>query len=369
MFLRLLLAALLAITVSAQAADNAAGSNEGAVPTPNEVEQRLISLDLNKTLVKTAIEALFTGTGLNYAIDPALDNPPYDSMMVSLSIRDVPFDQAIKTLVKALNVTYRKDGGVYIFSVKTPAANTAESMPGVTPEDSGKPDMVTMVLLPMPIKNAVAKLSVSPKDGTEMPSWEFANDLGNTRMPGVKFYSFPRYQAIQFTIAASGLVPPVGIGGQVEIRGDVDMSKLFSWEQMGGSSGVRDAAYYTAIGTTRRASALLTAVSIAARKVGDKWLLTIITNQAFDVDVIEKLFAFTGESYVIGARSPFTATKSLSAKLYDVTLDQALDVLLPSVGMTYRKAGLSKNPTYVVSDTGTHYQPGPTRPPVVPRPK
>src|SRR5207249_3352008 len=71
---------------------------------------------------------------MQHAVEPAVPNYP-----VTLDIRDVPFNTALRTLLRlAPSVTYRKEGDVYIVGmrqplVEQPTANEVNPQPEQTP--------------------------------------------------------------------------------------------------------------------------------------------------------------------------------------------------------------------------------------------
>jgi type II secretory pathway component HofQ len=78
-----------------------------------------VNLDLKDTDVRSAIEVLFRNTGKNFTVDQNVQGT-----IAALSIKDVPFDAALKSLAKSAGLVYRIDGGVYMIS-KRPDATTA----------------------------------------------------------------------------------------------------------------------------------------------------------------------------------------------------------------------------------------------------
>jgi len=72
-----------------------------------------VNLDLKDTDVKVALEALFRNTGKNYAVDSNVQGT-----ISALSIKDVSFDAALRSLVKSAGLVFRQDAGVYIISLK-----------------------------------------------------------------------------------------------------------------------------------------------------------------------------------------------------------------------------------------------------------
>ena len=85
----------------------------GVVALAQQTAQPNVNLDLKDTDVKSAIEALFRGTGKNYSIDSNVSGT-----ISALSIKDVPFETALKSLTKSAGLVYRQDGGVYLVSVR-----------------------------------------------------------------------------------------------------------------------------------------------------------------------------------------------------------------------------------------------------------
>lgn len=83
-----------------------------------QTAQPNVNLDLKDTDVKSAIEALFRGTGKNYSIDSNVTGT-----ISALSIKDVPFETALKSLTKSAGLVYRQDGGVYLVSVRPDTSN------------------------------------------------------------------------------------------------------------------------------------------------------------------------------------------------------------------------------------------------------
>ena len=93
-----------------------------------------VTLSLRDTPLRTALQMLFEGSGLQHAVEPAVPNYP-----ITLDIRDVPFNTALRTLLRlAPSVTYRKEGDVYIVGmrqaqVEQPTANEVNPQPEQTP--------------------------------------------------------------------------------------------------------------------------------------------------------------------------------------------------------------------------------------------
>ena len=77
-----------------------------------------VTLELKQTDVSAAVKTLFKGTGLNYAFESGAAT----GTISSLSFKDVPFDQALRSLLKTAGLVYRIDGNIYLISKKSDAA-------------------------------------------------------------------------------------------------------------------------------------------------------------------------------------------------------------------------------------------------------
>jgi len=83
----------------------------GPVAAQAQATNGNVNLELKDTEVKSAVEVLFRNTGKNFSIDSNVTGT-----IGALSIKDVPFDAALKSLTKSAGLVYRVDGGVYIIS-------------------------------------------------------------------------------------------------------------------------------------------------------------------------------------------------------------------------------------------------------------
>src|SRR5438094_570290 len=79
-----------------------------------------VTISLKDAPLRTALETLFQGTGLQHAVEPAVPNYP-----ITLDIRDVPFSTALRTVLRlAPQVTYRKEGDIYVIGMRQPQVET-----------------------------------------------------------------------------------------------------------------------------------------------------------------------------------------------------------------------------------------------------
>jgi type II secretory pathway component HofQ len=98
--------------------------------------------------LRSALARLFQGTGLSYAVSPDVPDP-----LVTLSIQGVPFGTALQTLTRVADVSYRRENGVYVISVRPQGAE-----PGA---DNAAPEAgrhVTLQLTDVPLRRALALL-------------------------------------------------------------------------------------------------------------------------------------------------------------------------------------------------------------------
>lgn len=86
-----------------------------------------VTLDLKDVDVRSAIESLFRGTGKNFAIQGDVQG-----IIPGLSVRDVPFETALKGLAKAADLTYRIDGDIYLIQKKQAVV---EAVPQIATEE------------------------------------------------------------------------------------------------------------------------------------------------------------------------------------------------------------------------------------------
>lgn len=116
-----------------------------AAPAPHDSAP--VALHVQGTPLRTALEMLFTGSGLQLAIEPAVPDYP-----ITLNIHGIPFDTALRSLLRlAPGVTYRKEGEIYIVGLRQPApepaANAAE--PPAPVETAAAPGAEEVVRIPL----------------------------------------------------------------------------------------------------------------------------------------------------------------------------------------------------------------------------
>ena len=85
-----------------------AGGTGGTIP----------NLELDQADVRDALRIIFRTVGANYSIDPLVQGT------VTLSIRDVPFETALRNVLNQVGATYRVEAGIYVIFLR-PTADAA----------------------------------------------------------------------------------------------------------------------------------------------------------------------------------------------------------------------------------------------------
>jgi hypothetical protein len=126
-----------------------------AAPRPafaQEAEKK-VTLNLKDVPLRSAIDALFQGTGLQYSVDPNVPNVP-----VTLNIRDVGLQPALRILIRQAAVavpglTVSREGDIYVVKIRqavTAPPPVAEDAP---PEFGDQQTDVTWEKIPVQFNN------------------------------------------------------------------------------------------------------------------------------------------------------------------------------------------------------------------------
>lgn len=106
-----------------------------------EEDNSPVTLDLKDADVRSAIESLFRGRNRNFSISQDVAGS-----IPSLSITGVPFDQALKSLLKSAGLVYRVENSVYMINKKPDTSATATlDAAALTAGDSATIDETTTV--------------------------------------------------------------------------------------------------------------------------------------------------------------------------------------------------------------------------------
>lgn len=85
-----------------------------------------VTVNLRGIPLRDALELLFQGSGLQYAVDPNVPN-----VLVSANLRDQPITDALRTLLRQVSpqapgVTFTEDNGIYVIKIRAPIAPPVE---------------------------------------------------------------------------------------------------------------------------------------------------------------------------------------------------------------------------------------------------
>lgn len=86
---------------------------EDAARPPEAGQNKTLNLQFKDMPLADALDAMFKGTGYSYTIDQSLKD-----LKVTAVLKDIPFDQALKQVAKAVGAFYHMDGNTYSFSAK-----------------------------------------------------------------------------------------------------------------------------------------------------------------------------------------------------------------------------------------------------------
>ena len=90
--------------------------------------EKLITLSLQDTPVRTAVDMIFREAGLNYAFEGSI------SGVVNVNLTDVPFDQALQVVLRSAGLTMRRENNTYMIGPKKevqPVAQTSQDLMSV----------------------------------------------------------------------------------------------------------------------------------------------------------------------------------------------------------------------------------------------
>ena len=125
-------------TVGALAAFAALGAALAAAPAraqaPTDPDKK-VTLNLKDVPLRNAIDLLFQGSGLQYAVDPNVPSIP-----VNLNIKDVGLQQALRIIIRQAAVavpglTFARDGDVFTVRIRPPNVPSAQPTEEAPPPD------------------------------------------------------------------------------------------------------------------------------------------------------------------------------------------------------------------------------------------
>jgi len=116
---------LLVITVALILAAGALYADDG----------KKVSLQLSDTPVIDVIDYLFKDSGYKYTIEPGV------SGRISVGIKDLPFEEAVKAIADASNLEYTVGAGRYIFKPKPKVQPIVEEVPSPDQPEEMQPEL------------------------------------------------------------------------------------------------------------------------------------------------------------------------------------------------------------------------------------
>jgi len=91
------------------------------ISSSSSAAESKINLDLKNTSIESALAGLFQGTGKNYVLAPGVTGT------VTLSLRDMPFEQALQATVRSAGLTYKLEDNVYVIRPKESTSNNGSA--------------------------------------------------------------------------------------------------------------------------------------------------------------------------------------------------------------------------------------------------
>ncbi|GMV36027.1 MAG: hypothetical protein AMXMBFR61_05350 [Fimbriimonadales bacterium] len=167
-----------------------------------------VTLQAQDLDVRVALRALFTQTGLNYSVDPAVQGS------VTISVKDVPFETALRLVLQQVKAEYVVEGGVYVVRPRTeepPTVLTAEQPVDRLLEREQRIEVFT-------VRHADPYVIVMLLRGEQptSPEWWTLHNLMGSGMPGFGGYG-PGFGGQRFGgpggIGQSQWGPGLGPGG------------------------------------------------------------------------------------------------------------------------------------------------------------
>jgi len=76
--------------------------------------ERLVTIRVQDTPIRSAIDMLFQGSGKNYGFEAGADQ----NTLITVNLVDVPFTNALNTMLRAAGMTMRQENGIYMIGPK-----------------------------------------------------------------------------------------------------------------------------------------------------------------------------------------------------------------------------------------------------------
>jgi hypothetical protein len=198
-----------------------------AVTATGEGPNRKLSLNLRDMPLRKAIEMLFTGSGLQWAVEPNVPDVP-----INLNVRDLNLQAALRLVVRLASaqvpgLTQTRDGDVYVIRIRRPAVQAGAPIPD--PQISAPPP-------PTDTERGWEKIPVQFQDAMVIAVWMGGSVLPDPadiltrapvmapphRIPPPRLSSARPRGAGPRRGAAAATPPPTIIAGQDILSGTAD---------------------------------------------------------------------------------------------------------------------------------------------------
>jgi len=154
---------------------------------PRGADQK-VTLNLRDVPLRAAIQMLFEGSGLDYAIDPAVPNVP-----ITMTIRDVPLQSALRSLVRVASslvpgLTFVHDGNLYVIRVREQQVSPPASF-DLEPPSEPTTEAPNMVWEKIPLQHQSVLALLPVFNGVLLPTEDIL--MGGMGLGGVGGFGFP----------------------------------------------------------------------------------------------------------------------------------------------------------------------------------
>jgi hypothetical protein len=149
-----------------------ARAEEGAGAGPR------ISLTLQDTPLRAALELLFQQSGQQHAVEAAVPNVP-----LTVNLRDAEFTTALRVITRLAGVTYRKERDVYVIGLRQPPAVEPAAIEPAAPDLPQIPSASTTVEK-IPIQANHVAIFAYAFNGTLLPTEDQVQGGGFGRLGG-----------------------------------------------------------------------------------------------------------------------------------------------------------------------------------------
>lgn len=302
-----------------------------------------ITLEIENEPLIPALTRLFEMVGVSYVFDPEISEEPEDyNKKVTAKLKNVTFEQALDSLLSGPDLTWRKENGVIVIEprlaqivkqqMQQALSGIGGPKPTPTPVMPVQPAAETATREPYPILQRQIIPPMSIREALELiqPGWTFKGDLGDTLIPGAMFSQISRSAAARILLIAAGLVPP-DEGMEIVKHGQLSLSDYAASESFYlGPGGI------VIVGTSTKAPD------------GEQPYAVFFERTPTDL-ALSSLLSMARVAHVVA--TPPGDRQDLTVRLYDVTLDEALNNIVPTLGLKYRKQGPKAKPTYIIEPT------------------